>query len=468
MSVFSFRFSLLLTGAMLFAACFPSETLAFRKRPPKWVKQRPVDDQSYIGIGVAKIEKGSNDHVTVAKKNALNDLISEIQVTISSNSVLKQFEDNNEFKEEFEAVTSTSVRQNIEGYELVDSWNDKEAYWVYYRLSKAEYQKRKRERIQRAVDEAKAFYHEGLTSEKNQDIMGAIAQYARGLESVKWYLEEDLTTFVLDEGRIDLGSALLSSMQRVFSRLRIRPEKEILEARFSGGVPGYQKVQTFYQNEDGTESLVTGIKLGLSFTKGAGELTEKVTTNNTGQAQYSVAQVSAKIPIQEITVALDVESALGASIGKSLIGRMIESKGGIPNSRISVRVAPIVVYFKSTETAFGQRQERPVLAKGIKEALSDMSFRFTELLEEADVVIDIKSEAFKGEHLKAHNVYKVYLDMDFSIIDPSTGTKLYFKRIDQERGMQTKSYENALKEANDAALTRFLEEVIPEINAVRM
>ena len=49
---------------------------------PNWVKERPVSNRYFIGIVSA--DKNNKDYRTVAKAEALNDLASEISVTISS------------------------------------------------------------------------------------------------------------------------------------------------------------------------------------------------------------------------------------------------------------------------------------------------------------------------------------------------------------------------------------------------
>ena len=81
-----------------------------------------------------------------AKKNALYDLASEIKVDISSNSVLYTVQNNNNFNENFNSLIKLSNSDNIEGYTLVDSYENEKQYWVYYQLDKQEYANRKAEK----------------------------------------------------------------------------------------------------------------------------------------------------------------------------------------------------------------------------------------------------------------------------------------------------------------------------------
>ncbi|MFQ5825538.1 MAG: LPP20 family lipoprotein, partial [bacterium] len=52
-------------------------------KKPAWVKKRPVSAQYYLGIGVSQKKGVNRDYIQSAKNNALNDLASEITVTIS-------------------------------------------------------------------------------------------------------------------------------------------------------------------------------------------------------------------------------------------------------------------------------------------------------------------------------------------------------------------------------------------------
>src|ERR1043165_33225 len=89
-----------------------------------------------------------------AKKNALYDLASEIKVDISSNSVLYTVQNNNNFNENFNSLIKLSNSDNIEGYTLVDSYENEKQYWVYYQLDKQEYLDQKARKKQLVVTKA--------------------------------------------------------------------------------------------------------------------------------------------------------------------------------------------------------------------------------------------------------------------------------------------------------------------------
>ncbi len=79
------------------------------------------------------------------KKSALEDLVSDIKVTVSSTSMLSQLEVNMKLSEQYEQIIKTTAADEIEEYETVDAWEDAGNYWVYCRLSIARYRQIKEE-----------------------------------------------------------------------------------------------------------------------------------------------------------------------------------------------------------------------------------------------------------------------------------------------------------------------------------
>lgn len=113
-------------------------SLAIGKQP-SWVTKRPIDKAYFIGIGVVK-KSNSKEYIQSAKNNALNDLSSEITVNISSELVDISIEKYGMNNDEIRSEIHTTTKADLEGYELVDTWENDYEYWVYYRLSKSLYQ----------------------------------------------------------------------------------------------------------------------------------------------------------------------------------------------------------------------------------------------------------------------------------------------------------------------------------------
>ncbi len=79
-----------------------------------------MQDRYYIGIGHSA-KDGINNYIQIAKSSALEDIISEIRVTVSSTSVLSQIDANKEFQERYEQIIKTTASDELEEYEQVDA-----------------------------------------------------------------------------------------------------------------------------------------------------------------------------------------------------------------------------------------------------------------------------------------------------------------------------------------------------------
>ena len=51
---------------------------------PHWLKEFPISQTHYIGIGLADKSKFPTDYIKIAQKNALQNLVSQIKVNIVS------------------------------------------------------------------------------------------------------------------------------------------------------------------------------------------------------------------------------------------------------------------------------------------------------------------------------------------------------------------------------------------------
>jgi hypothetical protein len=154
---------------LLLLSLFFQLNLLHAKKAPDWVTNRPIDNEFYIGIGHASKIKGSNDHIEKATSEALKNLASEITVNISGEVVSSMIEKSGMLEEELKSKIRSTTEAELEGYELVEQWQDKKDYWIYYRLSKVRYQVAKEEKINKAISLALDLFTQAKKSEQNKE-----------------------------------------------------------------------------------------------------------------------------------------------------------------------------------------------------------------------------------------------------------------------------------------------------------
>ncbi len=165
-------------------------SFAQAKKIPDWVKQKPVNNAYYIGIGEAS--KSESNYRNVSKNNALSDLASEIIVNISSEFIHRLTEKSGMVEEDVRKQVRSTTKANIEGYELVAVWEDEDSYWSYYRLSKAKYAANKQAKIDKATGLSLDMLKKGAVSEHSGKIANALNFYIQALNPLNDVITEPL------------------------------------------------------------------------------------------------------------------------------------------------------------------------------------------------------------------------------------------------------------------------------------
>ncbi len=459
-SLLNFSFILL-----LMVSCSPN-TSAAKRRAPQWVNERPISSEYYIGIAVVKKDANQTNYMQLVKNQALQDLSSEISISISSNSVLHQFENNTSFKEEFEADIRTSLAQDLEGYEMVSSWdNNKDGeYWVYYQLSKNQYALLKRIKLNKAKKLSQSYFEEGKQYENQLDLFQALNYYAKSLDAIKNHLDEDLSVMTLD-GNINLGTDIYNSIQNIFNRTQLTPDKKTIQLQISTSQKEPIKVKAVW-SADESDKIISQLPLKLEFTKGEGILNREVSTNQFGYATSQLSKVISKQKLQEITISLDLSTILDENNENYELNKLFFTSESTPKSKISVNVERLKAYMNFSEKIFGEDSKRGILENNLKKELSENFFSFTNDKDQAKVILDINTNVTKGEIKEGTNykVYIVYLDCFFSLTDANTGMEIFNDAIYEVKGMKTISYDYAVKEAYDQAIGEINKTIIPKLN----
>ncbi len=220
---------------ILIYSCSSSSRVISYANAPEWVQNHPVSQNYYIGIGVSKKQRGI-DYRKQAKSNAYEEISSEISVSISSNSILKQQDNNGKFKEMFNAISEMHTENELKGCKKIASWENKDEYWVYYKLSKSEVEKHK----QIAIEDALISLDQAVFYDQKNEYVNAISSYSMAISSIKPYLGQRIRaqhngrTIFLGQFIIDKYKNLISSVnlehnqsELKFVNFQLIPEIEI-------------------------------------------------------------------------------------------------------------------------------------------------------------------------------------------------------------------------------------------------
>lgn len=395
------------------AAALPSEPSA---PAPDWVLQRPVTASSYIGIG--QCPKLRPDYRDVAKQNALNDLASEISVTVQGNSLLYTLERKGVLDEEFRNSIRTSTSERMEGYELMGSYDGPTDHYVYYRLDKAVYAKAKEERARKAVALALDLHARSRSALANGDLRTAIDQDLRALIALKdRWAENDPVD--LDGAQVPLSNALYNGLQGTMSGVRFNLEPRPVALRFMNTSGATVRITATHAPGG---QVLAQLPLSMSYPGSKGIVRMTKTTDAEGRAEITVKGVDLRAVGPEVAVRLDVEALVGEAPDAGLERTLLKGMT-VPEARAPIALVLPKVFVASSERNLSVPWPDGPCDLALKEELARMGFRTTTKRSEADLVFALDASTVKAG--ESNGFHTATLALSLTATDNRSGEVLY-------------------------------------------
>lgn len=422
---------------------------------PAWVGARPVTDAYYIGIGMAN--KNRPEVLETAKKNALNDLASEISVKVEGNSLLYTLDRKTQFDESFTSTIRTSSNEQLEGFELVETWENDNEYWTYYRLSKSEHARLKNEKKSGAIRNALDFHTRSGRSITTGDLRTAFDQELRALLAMKEYWGENDAVEV--EGKqVQLVNELYAGLQHLTTNVRLNVLPDRCELSYANGFKRELLIGAAYTNGGGLRDLGQ-LPLFITYPGTGGKVTELKNTDAEGRARTTVQRVDPGAKQLEVLVKLHLDELIGREMDRALVSALVASLT-VPEARVPIALNMPRVLLNAEETNLG----RPIADAGVglvvREELTSKGFRFVERAADADLLLDLKAHTRQGG--ESNGFYTAYVDVSFAFRDRRTNEVVFEGGKQGVKGVQL-TYEKAGIESFKKAIPDIRKELVPGI-----
>jgi hypothetical protein len=399
---------ILLQLLVIVSSCQIGKRQSYDKKPmPEWVTTKPQSPIYYVGVSSSP-KKGfmPADYQANAQQKALGDLASSISVNIESTSVLSIIEMNYNINENFSSEITASTNQQLEEYELVDTWEDKDYYWVYYKLSKSIYQAQKMEKKEQGILDAKNKYYQARELLGRDLHYNAFQFYVEALTSLKSYLGESTLTDINGEEK-DLGNEIFGAIADFVNDLSITFSNK--EIKVKKGVDINSEVFAFVIT-DKNGKPVSGIPVKISFT-GSGLLRNSEVSGNDGKVYCALRKVKSQPNVETLSVTIDM-----LSFSRAAKDHMIRSLiKNIPASDNKVRVVvekPVIIIV-SEEANFDKITEDSRLKTTFEGVLSS-EFQINDE-QDPDFILKITSNTIKnGEY---YSESQVTINYTFDLTD---------------------------------------------------
>jgi hypothetical protein len=412
--------------SLIFLACSSSKQVNQAPPKPTWLSTKPYQDGYYTGIGHSN-KDGSNNYIQSAKKSALDDLVSEIKVQVSSTSVLSQLDVNKEFSERYEQIIQTTAADEIEEFETVDAWEDETNYWIYYRLSITRYRQIKEEQKRNAALLATDYYKKGLESEKNDERLQAIGFYFQALRTVEKYLAEPVRAMV-DGQEILLVNEVYAKIQTLLDKVNVsvNPSDIAINRRVAQDAHSVM-ASVVYKD---TKKSAKDIPLTASFLKGAGVVFPDYKTDEKGKAKILINKIDSRDLEQTVGVKVNIDALSGTA--NSPVYSLVAKTLKVPSAQVVMKVQRPIVYLTTNERSLGLNKNNEQISNKLKNLLANSGFEFSDNRSKADLWLDVKSDSEKGS--VNGSIHITYLTSVIKVATAKEGKEIYTTTLDRIKG----------------------------------
>jgi hypothetical protein len=385
---------------------------SIEKPPPDWVSQRPISSSKYIGIGVAS-KIGNPDYQMEAKKNALYDLTSEIKANISSNSMLYSVQNDNKFSQTFNSLITLKSVENIEGYELVDTYENDKQYWVFYQLDKQEYIKQKEQRKKSTLKKAAELIKLALNDDAQKNYAAGLRKKIQAFSVVVPYLNEE----------IDFTEYSILNIKNIFDLTKdIQFKLQSISISSPNEMPVVKPYQQKYAPIQ-VKCLIYKDPLHqfpftCSYDDEIIQTQDKCVSNN-GILEITPTYVQASFQITNIEVQPDLDELVKNDSVSNQNVRFLKSFIQLPKFNVPVSIQPISIYIQSIEKNFNKPTNSSVVKNLLFEKLKTAETNVVSDSTKADYIIRVVCNTSQDDNSddlkKQFNMYLAQLSIDISL-----------------------------------------------------
>lgn len=451
------KLSVLLLAAVLISGCSGSKKTAEIPVSPGWVQVRPTSQIYYVGIGSARKTADVNGYMQAAKQNALADLASDISISISSNSVLSAFETQQRFVEDYSSTIKADAQKELEGYEVVEVWEDLSNYWIYYRLSKETYRKITEEKKRNAVSKSLDFYDRAIKSIQNNEARVGLTLLVKALEPIKPYFAESIIASY--EGKdIFLGNEIVQTISSTLNKISVTGPRE-LEAKTGKPISqndlqfGTSYSQSFPQK---------GIPLKASYTEKPIS-PNKAVTDASGYASFQIDAVRSTKLQERFKVVMDFDVILTESTTDFTIRKLL-SRFNVPSAEVIINIIKPSFSIASVERNMGNNLTSNIIAEAIKRKLVEGSIPIVDNASDADYNVSVESSTVQVSESGGYK--QVALTATISVKN-NMGIEVYRKNLDRVLGSHfdaemagKNAYNDASKKVENTIMREIIEVVV--------
>lgn len=390
-----------------------------------------------------------------AKSKALQSLANEITVKIIGQTSLQTIEINQKVKQSYISSVTTETIKELEGYELVDNWQDKHQYWVYYRLNKKDYYQAKKDKANSALQIANNYVKLGNENFNTNNYNQGINYYFMATNQIQNYLyfEFDLD---LKHQINELYQDAYKNISTFYSQIEIKTNSDHIKLK-PHQLNNYQ-LNVQVQNKQNLKPL-TNFPFSINVMSGQALIeVNKKQVNENGVLNFKINSFSTKNKTTIFKIKLDIEALFNEYIlANNLLAIDLYKKISCEKI-VEIESETLNILIKSTEKSFNIKNKDQALANALKSYLMENGINITNETEAANYFLTIEANTTKGNI--AYDMQVVYLDATITL--NKANNSIYTKNFNGIKGL--KVTENAASyDAYQKLIRKFNEELYQEL-----
>lgn len=380
------------------------------KKQPEWTLQQPFDNGYYSAV--VKIPKKAPNYKELARNEAIREISTQISVQIDSDIALKETEANGIPSSELISSIRSSSNNKIRDLQLVGTYETKNDYWAYYRLSKSEYYAWRKNQCEQATAQALNLLNEFDLSQTN--LTPGISALLKGLELIVDYTDMDLTTSYRNK-QINLYNELFFRLNHLTEKVKINyAEKEI---DLTAKQRERKSIAVFVNYQQ--EIPVNNFPVCFNFLSGKGEIVAEGLTDENGKAELIINRITSFSTPQFIEAKPDKDFWL-VGIENPIVKTMFGNLQFLPATlKLNVNRPKAFVQYSFNNTS-GTDYRNILLKK-----LQDLDLEVSTNQNESDYTFKVNIITRNSEFLPLLKQYSAVADAYIELIDSRTGKSIY-------------------------------------------
>ena len=380
------------------------------KKQPEWTLQQPFDNGYYSAV--VKIPKKAPNYKELARNEAIREISTQISVQIDSDIALKETEANGIPSSELISSIRSSSNNKIRDLQLVGTYETKNDYWAYYRLSKSEYYAWRKNQCEQATAQALNLLNEFDLSQTN--LTSGISALIKGLELIVDYTDMELTTSYRNK-QINLYNELFFRLNHLTEKVKINyAEKEI---DLTAKQRERKSIAVFVNYQQ--EIPVNNYPVCFNFLSGKGEIVAEGLTDENGKAELIINRITSFSTPQFIEAKPDKDFWL-VGIENPIVKTMFGNLQFLPATlKLNVNRPKAFVQYSFNNTS-GTDYRNILLKK-----LQDLDLEISTNQNESDYTFKVNIITRNSEFLPLLKQYSAVADAYIELIDSRTGKSIY-------------------------------------------